>query len=1100
MNYNDGVLNFASWNIQGKSLEQLDTWYSEVGDYFDFFSLQEVGQLSKHKITKEFGNDVYEYLLHETEELRNYTAIGSASTSSHLGQMILLQKECVEHVISAWRGDRFIAVELVLAGTGHRVIVASCHLPHSHNDDELFLDALRDLVQLFIQKRDTPIILLGDFNCEQGSERGITSDSCFTLRGCRFFRTNSATRFGKHSETELDYLCCNQAFQQLLLPDEGAAKIQSHPTTRLELGSDHCCISFMAALHDPRATVISSRRRRQYRSSRCKRWQVDPDKLREILPTIAHDFTGTDLQGQWQVLKRVAEQVSTPRTSMKYQDSTILKNLCLRRRLATDPLEKAELTRQVVSLRHLEKSAWIQNLHSRSRQGDCNAIRYLKQRLRPPKGNIHEFVQKKGSISNAATALKLHHEQLFSPDIPEQHQRAIAAAMQTFQERAAVAPSPDFSEEEVQSALDRLQQDKTSGPSGISNELLIQLWDLPDGRPLLCHHLNGLLRADSLPHGLCQAQVALIPKIANITGPKDYRPINLIDCIHKVFSWLLVSRLQPHWTMPEIQMGGMKGTQVCDALMAAQARVTKDSKQHDYNIYLSCDIQTAFDSLDQSTVADFLLAESAENMGHESLQMLRLLVLPELRFYWQGYSWDVQQKAGVQQGGSHSAILFSYVIGLALQKLEREWKQQGELTKHASFCILFMDDLLVSFRDWGQAARLTAQLQDVLQRLGLRLNHAKTAFMSHQDVLDQGYDYPFPSGCLLPTITWATSCTYLRKPLTHFKLGAQSTGDGYADTTMVLLQSMGKATHMAFESLHQCLRKGHWGCIPITVQLCHQFIGGTWFWHSPLMEPLQKYSDKVKSIHATFMVLLLGLFIPSACSSALAHFLNRLRRRVALVVLNHFPTKQWTYVWCKRKWTYLGHVLRMPQSAVARRDMVELAHIKQLHPGPFHHLLQWGCSMLGKESEELFSLAANREAWNSSFVQFSDTSLHHHPIVHESCVPHWRDIFRLEVPWRLGVYLQIQQHKVIISWLDAVHGVQVFERQGTLMEVCKLWLCWLQFEFTGVLLDVYLTADHVLAYYEQLCAIHQHAYARFSVIVLFNQVSERVARKLEGLS
>ena len=65
--------------------------------------------------------------------------------------------------------------------------------------------------------------------------------------------------------------------------------------------------------------------------------------------------------------------------------------------------------------------------------------------------------------------------------------------------------------------------------------------------------------------------------------------------------------------MPEIQMGGMKGTQVCDALMAAQARVTKDSKQHDYNIYLSCDIQTAFDSLDQSTVADFASRKCREH-------------------------------------------------------------------------------------------------------------------------------------------------------------------------------------------------------------------------------------------------------------------------------------------------------------------------------------------------------------------------------------------------------------------------------------------------------------------------------------------------------
>ena len=54
----------------------------------------------------------------------------------------------------------------------------------------------------------------------------------------------------------------------------------------------------------------------------------------------------------------------------------------------------------------------------------------------------------------------------------------------------------------------------------------------------------------------------------------------------------------------------------------------------------------------------------------------------------------------------------------------------------------------------------------------------------------------------------------------------------------------------------------------------------------------------------------------------------------------------------------------------------------------------------------------------------------------------------------------------------------------------------------GSWLDGDLSHDHILAYCGELCAIHQHAYARFSLIVLFNQVSEHVARKLEleGLS
>ena len=40
------------------------------------------------------------------------------------------------------------------------------------------------------------------------------------------------------------------------------------------------------------------------------------------------------------------------------------------------------------------------------------------------------------------------------------------------------------------------------------------------------------------------------------------------------------------------------------------------------------------------------------------------------------------------------------------------------------------------------------------------------------------------------------------------------------------------------------------------------------------------------------------------------------------------------------------------------------------------------------------------------------------------------------------------------------------------------------------------TVDHVPAYYEELCAIHHHAYATFKLVVLFNKV--RVLLKIWG--
>ena len=779
-----------------------------------------------------------------------------------------------------------------------------------------------------------------------------------------------------------------------------------------------------------------------------------------------------------------------PKTSVKYQDSNTLKGLCQQRRLLTDDNERAALTRKILALRHVERTAWLHELHERSRRGDTTAIRYLKQRYKPNMGEAHDFVRSSGDIHAATTAMREHYQQLFGPDLLECQRRRVELVEHEFSSRAAQTPSPDFTEEEIQMAVDRLKHDKTTGLSGVSNEMLIQLWDLPEGAPLLHHHLNCLLRTNELPKGFCDAQVALIPKLESILKPGDYRPINLLESIHKLFAWLLITRLTPHWQLPTVQLGAIKGTQICDALLAAQARVTRDSKMQQYCIYLSCDVRAAFDSLSPGAVAAFLLEESDADRGHECLQMLRLLTRARLHFNWKGESWTIDQTSGVQQGGSHSAILFAYILGLAVQRLENRWRAQGHEPRHSSFSLLFVDDILLSFATWQEAIELTLQLQELLATMGLVLNEDKTKFMSHASVLEAGRRLQLPQSSLLNRIDWGTTCMYLRKTLTHFEVGAQTSGVGFADTSMVLLEAAGKATHGAYESLHRCLQRGSWYCIDDTIKLCNRYVGGTWFWYSPLIEPLAKYIEKIRSWHTTFLVLLLGLILPSDLSAEVAHWLHRLRRRLALVVMNHHVDSQWTTIWVKRRWNYLGRMLRKPDTSVAKRDMLALRDVRQSSPGPFNHLVHWGQKLEATDASCLQELAQNRDAWVLKFSNHASHYIHSHTIVHADLAPNWRDIFRVAVPWRLGVLLHFgAEATILFSWLDEVEGMQTYSNQGTFLHACKTWLGWLQLVFRGILLDVYMDADTLQAYTPELEQFHEYSYPSFKMVCTFTELS-----------
>ena len=295
--------------------------------------------------------------------------------------------------------------------------------------------------------------------------------------------------------------------------------------------------------------------------------------------------------------------------------------------------------------------------------------------------------------------------------------------------------------------------------------------------------------------------VALLPKSSHVVHCKDFRAINLLESLNKLFAWLLVSRLQMHWRVPEVQLGGLRGTQVCDALFCAQARVTKESKGKRHGVWLSCDVQSAFDTLRMTQVAKFLVQGSDERLGLEALQLLKLVMLPTLHFHWRDASRQIRQQSGVQQGGSHSALLFSYILGLAISRLDKLWRDRGEPCLHQTFSIAFVDDLLLTFANWSQANRLTMELCAHLQLLGLKLNPKKTKVMTHASVLPLAREVDFSADSLLPHLAWGTSCVYLRKTLTHFEVGAQATG---------------------------------------AMELCNTYLGGTWFWYSPAIQPLQK--------------------------------------------------------------------------------------------------------------------------------------------------------------------------------------------------------------------------------------------------------------------
>ena len=241
-------------------------------------------------------------------------------------------------------------------------------------------------------------------------------------------------------------------------------------------------------------------------------------------------FEALDLAGKWEALKQ------------------------LHRRCSSDVMHKATLTRAVVARRAQEKANWLQQLEHSASSGNSYAIRYLRKRVRHP-SPWDGLVRDAGSKSAAAFSIQTTFTSCFKSPVPLDDQEACDRIVQELQLAADSESLKPFTWPEVAAAVSRLKMGKSTGMTGISGELISAIWQVvPEGQNMVISFCNSRLKEDHHPADLHQSFVALLPKLPVIREASQIRPINLVEVCHKMYSFLLVQRLQSTWTPPAPNM------------------------------------------------------------------------------------------------------------------------------------------------------------------------------------------------------------------------------------------------------------------------------------------------------------------------------------------------------------------------------------------------------------------------------------------------------------------------------------------------------------------------------------------------------------------
>ena len=235
-----------------------------------------------------------------------------------------------------------------------------------------------------------------------------------------------------------------------------------------------------------------------------------------------------------------------------------------------------------------------------------------------------------------------------------------------------VPRAPDFSFAELQEAIAKGKNGKSTGEDGVPHELLVAISKSEEGETKLLEWFNRLLHGEEpLPRDWGRAVMVLLPKCSLPEHVKQLRPICVGSAANKVFARMLLARSRPafQYSTPLQNMG--EGRQTVDHIWTI-ARLLALEQEWRYGLtLLKLDIEKAFDSLDRGRFLQRLQAK----MG----------CCEELRCWWQLFehteaglstAWGestIPMSRGIRQGSVESPQVFSTAM---------EWIVKDVAEKH----------------------------------------------------------------------------------------------------------------------------------------------------------------------------------------------------------------------------------------------------------------------------------------------------------------------------------------------------------------------------------------------------------------------------------
>lgn len=271
---------------------------------------------------------------------------------------------------------------------------------------------------------------------------------------------------------------------------------------------------------------------------------------------------------------------------------------------------------------------------------------------------------------------------------------------------------------EVENQIKYLKRDKACGPDGVSPGLFKMLpgaWILT-----LVTLFNTVFRSAAYPQSWTRAKLFTIFKKGDKLNPRNYRGINVINSIAKVYDMVLSFRLK-QWFRPFREQAGAQERRGCLEHIVTLRLFCDMAKRKRLKLYVTfIDFKQAYDFVPRNVLFSIL-----RRMGCGSLMLGALIAMYRLTDSIIGTAL-ISITIGVRQGSPTSCLLFIIFVNDLIKMIKEGCDMDGFL--NWLHILVLMDDTVLLATCRRNMIKKLSILKQYCEDYGMIINQSKTKF------------------------------------------------------------------------------------------------------------------------------------------------------------------------------------------------------------------------------------------------------------------------------------------------------------------------------------------------------------------------------------